>query len=105
MSILLTNFASAQIASPVGLGDTEITVEGGAGAAFPAPAGSDYCVLVAENVSGIKEVMHMTARASDVFTVSRGQESTTPLTFEVGDRIELRITAGFLNNFIDGGEY
>ena len=67
--------------------------------------GSTSSVIVVEDVSANKEVMHLISRVGDTLTVLRAQEGTTAVAFAIGSRVELRITEGFLQNFIDGGYY
>jgi len=48
---------------------------------------------------GQLEILKATARAGDVITVERAQEGTTAKAFDVGDRVELRMTKGFYDQF------
>jgi hypothetical protein len=43
------------------------------------------------------EIVKVTARATDTFTIVRAQEGTSGRAFNAGDPIELRLTAGFMN--------
>jgi hypothetical protein len=72
---------------------TSITLTTGQGARFPSLAGGDYFFATLIDTSNNLEIVKCTARATDVLTVVRGQESTTARAFSTGDRIELRITA------------
>ena len=105
MSILLDNFASAQLIAPILSTDTEITVTAGLGDDFPDPVAPDYAVLVIEDEGSNREVVHLVARNVDVFTVLREQEGTLANDYPIDSRIELRVTAGFLQDFVDGGEF
>ena len=105
MSVLVDNFASAQIAAPVLSTDVDITVVTGEGDRFPDPAVPDYAVLVIEDAIGNREVVHLGSRNIDVLTVLREQEGTLANDYPIDSRIELRVTAGFLQDFVDGGEF
>ena len=105
MSLIWNNFASAQLALPAGLGDTTLTVGLGEGAVFPQPTGAEEFILVVEDESGVKEIMTCQSVVADVLTVTRGQEGTSALDFIVGSRVEVRMTAGWAQNFVDGGDF
>jgi len=79
--------------------DTTITVAGGTGDDFPIVASPDVCPCVMRDVDGRIEIVHITTRAngSDSFTVSRGEEGTTQLSWSSGDIIETCTTAEALN--------
>ena len=100
MSLLFDNFASALVASTVLPADTVITVAATSGDMFPTPAGGDYSVLVLENVHGLKEVVHLTARTNDDLTVIRGREGTVANQYAIDSRIEMRVTTGFLQSSV-----
>lgn len=106
MEVIFNNFASGTLASDINAGDVVIDLAFGEGAFFPSPIpGSEYCVLVIEDVLANKEVIHMTQRAGDTLTVVRGQEGTSGQGFLTGSRVELRATAGFFTEFVDAGTY
>jgi hypothetical protein len=46
------------------------------------------------DVNGNIEIVRVTARATDSFTIVRAQEGTAARSFSAGDRVELRLTAG-----------
>lgn len=106
MNVLFNNFASGTLLLDIAIGDLTLELDMGQGAFFPQPVlPGDYSVLVIEDVVGNKEVVHMTDRVVDVFTITRGEEGTIPGVFAAGSRVELRATAGFLSAFIDAGTY
>jgi hypothetical protein len=47
------------------------------------------------------EIVKVTARAADAFTIARAQEGTTAHAYTAGDRVELRLTAAGLSNKVD----
>ena len=106
MTPIYNNFASATLLADILAGDLSLSVDVGEGQFFPDPiVGVEFCVIVLEDIGGIKEVVHMTERTGDVFTVTRGEEGSTPQPYVAGSRVELRITAGFLDDFMDSGTY
>lgn len=96
MSIRLTNNAVSKLAGSLTAGTTSFSVTATEGAKFPAIASGEVfpCTLI--KIVGsepVYEIIKVTARAVDTFTVERGQEGTTATTFSAGDVIELRWTA------------
>lgn len=106
MQVIYNNFASGILLSDILAADLTLTLDTGQGAFFPDPIpGVEYCVLVLEDIGGVKEVVWMTERVLDVLTITRGQEGTTPQDFVAGSRVELRATAGFFDDYIDSGTF
>jgi hypothetical protein len=93
MTIKFSNNAISTLASGINNSATSITVASGDGAKFPSLTGSEYFRATLIDASNNLEIVKVTARSSDVLTVTRAQESTTARAFSSGDRIELRITA------------
>jgi hypothetical protein len=104
MSIpLFTNNASTTLALGVGISDTTINLYAGSGALFPSPAGSNYFYIsLISSSTNSTEIMKCTNRSGDVLTVVRGQDGTSSQYWNVGDRVELRVTAASLNLFANG---
>lgn len=95
---LFTNEASATLSVGILAGDTSLTVSSG-GSLFPAPTGGDWMVLTLEDTSGNIEYVKCTARAGNVFSsLTRAQEGSTALAFAAGSRVEIRPTAGTMEN-------
>jgi len=98
MGQLFTNNAASTLASAVSVGAASLTVFGGEGAKFPAPVAPDYALVTIYQKSGTTEVNHeivkVTSRTGDVLTITRAQEGTTARSFNAGDPVELRWTAG-----------
>ena len=100
---VFSNGASSLLTVDLTDSDTVITITGGDGARFPAVDGGDpdeYAVCVLENVSGDTEVVQVTDRSSDTFTVVRGFDGSTPIAWSIGDRFELRNTAHGMERMI-----
>lgn len=90
---LFTNNASTTLAAGITAGATSLSVAVGAGALFPVLTGTSqfFCSLV--DNSGNIEIVLVSARVGDVFTIARGQEGTTARAFVTGNTVEHRITA------------
>jgi hypothetical protein len=93
MGIKVANNAFATLAAGISNSATSITVASGQGARFPVLGAGDYFYATLINTSNQLEIVKCTARSADVLTVVRAQEGTTARAYDVGDRIEIRITA------------
>lgn len=98
---LFTNNASTTLASGISDVATSLTVASGNGAEFPNPTSPDYFLATLE-AGETREIVKVTARATDTFTVVRAQEGTAAVAWSSGDKIELRLTAGALQEFVVG---
>ena len=95
MAALYTNNASTILASGITNSATSLTVSSGQGSKFPSPTGIDYFMCTLQGISGTPvEIVKVTARSTDTFTIVRAQEGTTASAFSANDIVELRITAG-----------
>jgi hypothetical protein len=81
----LKNRAESTLASGITDVATTLVVATGEGSKFPT---SNFLVTIDD------EILLCSSRASDSLTVSRGQESTTPVEHDAGAKVKLRITAG-----------
>jgi len=93
MSVKFSNNGHSTLASSLSSSATSITVASGHGARFPSLTGSEYFYATLIDSSNNLEIVKVTARSSDVLTVTRAQESTTARAYAIGDRVELRVTA------------
>lgn len=93
MSILFTNNAATTLASSITNVATSLTVASGKGALFPTISGSDFFYVTLANGSGGVEIVKVTARSTDTFTIVRGQDGTSGVAWNTGDKVELRVTA------------
>jgi hypothetical protein len=93
---LFANNAVSLLASSITNVATSLTVTTGHGARFPTITGSNYFLATLCQLSGVDEVnfevVKVTARSTDTFTVVRAQEGTTGLAYNAGDKVELRLT-------------
>jgi len=94
MAVLFANKATGRLASSVSLAQTTISLQSGQGARFPSPSGGDWFPVTLIRANGDMEILRCTARSNDVLTVARAQEATTAREFAPGDRVELRMTNG-----------
>lgn len=101
MPVLLANNATSRLAGSITSTDEQIALNPGDGARFPSPGSAEWFPLTIINAAGVVEIVHATARTSDVVTVLRGREGTQPVSFAVGDRIELRMTAATMAEKFD----
>ena len=96
MAILFTNNAASALAADISNVAVSLSVQAGAGALYPALAGSDYFYCTLSNVTGGIEIVRVTARATDTFTIVRGQDNTSAAAWLSGDKVELRLVAASL---------
>jgi len=106
MTQLFKNNATGSLASAISNSETLLALATGHGARFPAISGADHFMLTLVSLDGngneaAWEIVRVTARTNDSFTVVRGQEGTSAVAWSVGTRVELRVTAGTLDSFTD----
>lgn len=98
-----TNNAATTLASSILAGATSLTVLSTTGAIFPTLTGNNFFFCTLQNTAGTTyEIVKVTARSGDVFTIVRAQEGTTAAAFAAGDKVELRLTAGELSELFNG---
>ena len=100
MTVKISNDASTNISVGISTVSTEINVT--SAAKFPDLSGpDDYTYLVLSNRSETKkEIVKCTALVGTTFTVERAAEGTSAQAFDADDKLELRITAGVLTDFV-----
>ena len=97
---LFTNNAATTLASSINSSVTSLSVAAGTGALFPTLAGSQFFYCTLSNTAGTTlEIVKVTARSTDTFTIVRGQNGTTAASFSAGDKVELRLVEASLSNF------
>ena len=98
-----TNNAATTLASSILVGATSLTVATGTGALFPTLTGGNFFYCTLQNTAGTTvEIVKVTARSTDTFTIVRAQEGTSASAFASGDKVELRLTAGEINLLFSG---
>ena len=98
MVMKFTNNAASTLASSILSSATSLTVVTGQGALFPSLGAGDYFYCTLANTAGTVEIVKVTARATDVFTIVRAQDNTTAANWSLGDKVELRLVAASLND-------
>jgi hypothetical protein len=98
MAVLYTNNAVSALAAGINTTATSFSVTSGQGSKFPTISGTDYFYVTLVNSSSNIEIVKVTARSTDTFTVVRAQDGTTALTFATGDVVELRLTRAVLDD-------
>lgn len=100
------NNAHTTLASTIGTGDLTMTVATGSGSMFPALSSGQafYCTLLDASTLLINEIVEVTARTGDVFTIVRAQQGTTAQVWNAGSIVSQLITAGDLDNFVQAAE-
>jgi len=96
-NLKFANFATSTIADVGGIaaGDLALNVASGHGdAKFPSLTGSQYFLCVLVDASANREIVKVTARSGDAFTIERAQEGTIARAYSQGDKVELRATKG-----------
>jgi hypothetical protein len=98
-----TNNAATTLASSILIGATSLTVAASTGALFPTLTGTNFFYCTLQNTAGtVIEIVKVTARSTDTFTIVRAQEGTSASAFASGDKVELRLTAGEINQLFSG---
>jgi hypothetical protein len=94
LTIKFANNATTSLASGITNVATSLTVQAGKGDLFPTLTGTAYfyCTLTDAATQLVREIVKVTARSTDTFTIVRAQEGTTGTAFIAGDVVELRIT-------------
>jgi hypothetical protein len=104
LTLLATNNAESVLASAISATDTSLIVSAGTGAEFPdAVAGESYFKLtITDAATGSQvEIVNVTAKAGDIFTIERAQEGTLPRAWAANDMVANMMTADTLNVIAD----
>lgn len=109
MSDQFSNFAVTTLAGGAGgvgttlnTTDTTMEVASGAGAKFPSTSNGGTFMVALGSLTGTVELVKCTARATDTFTLARGQEGTAAVSWAVGTTVQLVVTAGSLTDLWAG---
>jgi hypothetical protein len=98
MAVKLANFARSVLA--LGITADDLLVSVADAATFPAFGDGDYTYAVMENALYQREIVKITARAGNTFTIVRGQDGTSARAFNAGDIFALRVTSTVLDAWI-----
>jgi len=100
LSLLAANNAQTVLAAGISSTATSLTVNAGTGTLFPSPVAgiSFFKLTIIDAATGsLTEIIHVTARNGDVFTIQRGQEGTIPRAWSANDIAANMMTAGTLS--------
>jgi hypothetical protein len=98
MAVLYTNNAVSALSASISNVATSFSVTSGHGVKFPVTSASDYFYVTLYDSAGNIEIVKVTTRATDTFTVTRAQDGTTALAFSAADKVELRVTKAVLDD-------
>ena len=89
------NNAGSVLAVGIASGDVTCTVAAGTGSLFPALATGEifYATLTDTATNTLREIVQVTARATDVMTIVRAQQGTINRAYIAGDKFEQLVTA------------
>lgn len=100
MTLRFTNNASAEIAASIDDVDTTITLNTGQGSFFPSlTSGQAFYATLFDSSNNI-EIVRVTGRTGDALTVVRGQDGTVARGYVAGSKLELRVVAAVLDEFM-----
>ena len=100
LSLLAANNAQTVLAAGISSTATSLTVNAGTGTLFPSPvAGTSFfkLTIIDAATGSLTEIIHVTDRNGDVFTIQRGQEGTVPRAWSANDIAANMMTAGTLS--------
>lgn len=100
LSLLAANNAQTVLAAGISSTATSLTVSTGTGTLFPSPvAGKSFfkLTIIDAATGSLTEIVHVTARDGDVFTIQRRQEGTVPRAWSANDIAANMMTAGTLS--------
>ena len=100
MTIKYANDAKSTLASALTSSATSLSVANAS--SFPAiSAGDEMYLTLADPLNSVNEIVKCTGVSGTTFTVVRGHESTTAVSWTAGSFVQLRITAGLITNLLN----
>lgn len=102
MILIFGNNEKTTLAAPINNSVTTLTVFPGSGTNFPHPSAGQYFVLtLVDAATGlVNEIMWVTNVTGDTFTIQRGKENTTAVSWLANDFVRCFPTAGTQATFI-----
>ena len=100
-NIKFTNLAGSILQVAINNLATTVTIDPADVTKFPSISGSEYFIIVLITSAGDFEIMRVTDVTSNVFTVVRAQEGTPARAFDIGDKVEHRLTAESLVTIVE----
>lgn len=89
---LYGNNAKSTLLLAIGPTDTVFSVASGHGGRFPIISNANQFFVATLESAGLIEVVKVTGRIGDSFTVIRSQEGTTATSFPIGTQVQMRVT-------------
>lgn len=100
IQLQFSNNASSRLAANITSSATSLSVTPGDGVEFPVLGAGQWFMATLVKADGTTEVVKVTARSTDTFTIVRAAEAVAGVTasyaFTAGDKVEARLTAGSL---------
>lgn len=95
MPIKVTNNAYSTLSGSITNVATSLSVAAGTGSRFPTLTANDYfyASIVSATDPNTFEIVKVTARAGDTFTIVRAQDGTAAAAWDAGAKVELRVSA------------
>lgn len=96
MFLLFANNAGTTLAGSISATSLTLNVAAGTGTLFPSPVSGQYFSVTLQPASGgsQNEIVWVTNKVGDQFTIMRGQEGTSPQSWNAGDNVRDLVTAG-----------
>lgn len=98
MKYLFKNNASGTLSAAITSLATSLTLDVGQGVNFPNPTTNQGFIATLQVGSDI-EIVEVTQRSGDVFTITRAREGTLARAWPIGTPVEMRVTAGLMATF------
>ena len=103
---LYVNNFSTKLTAQLLVGGVTANITTGDGATLAGANGTDWFIGTLRRMSGYKdvarEIVKITNRSTDALTIVRAQEGTTALQFEIGDQLDVDVTAASLQTISRG---
>lgn len=97
----IANNAYGVLAASITTSATTLTLSAGQGSRFPSISGGDWAWATLTDAANNLEIVKVTGRAVDTFTIVRAQDNTTAKAYASGDRFDLRPCAATMNDKLD----
>ena len=100
MAYQFANNASSVLTAQLLAGGTTVNITPADASKFPIPSGAAFFMGTLQKNTGEFEIVRVTTNPlTGAFTITRAQEGTAALQFEIGDHFSHRLTAGALGDF------
>ena len=103
LDVRVTNNATTKLFAGIIDSAGTLTVTGGEGQLFPVTSDDIYFYVTLQKASGAWEIVRVTERATDTFTITRNVDSSTgsAMAFDADDIVSLRPCADVIQDIID----